>query len=112
MGQADGEGSCIPRRQHSWGHCPQEGRPCEEQDRQDCKQEAIRERKEALCIDHRQVDRGLPKGSEGAWVEGLRCHQEGLSVLQEGKGVLQSVSAKCEPTPASHIVRRRLLCSW
>merc|ERR1711862_888693 len=69
---------------------PLQGRPRQEQERQDRLEEEIRRQQEE------PMDRRSGSSKEGAQHQGLRRHQEGLSPLQQGQGSLQEVSEYVE----------------
>merc|ERR1712098_428664 len=89
--QADGESRRLPRWQDGRWHEPYEGGPRQEQVREGREQEDVAAGQEDVREGDRQVDRSRAEGSEGAWHQGLRGHQEGLPSLQEGARVLHSV---------------------
>merc|ERR1712004_457902 len=69
---------------------PEEVRPAQKQEWQDCEQEGFRSRKEGICL-HQGLDSSSGGSKEGSRPEGLRCREEGHTAVRQGKGSLQEV---------------------
>merc|ERR1711862_997666 len=69
---------------------PEEVRPAQEQEWQNCEQEGHRGGKEGLC-QHQGLDSSSGGGKEGPRPEGLCGREEGLTAVRQGKGSLQEV---------------------
>merc|ERR1712098_549888 len=78
-----------------------QGRPGEEQARQDCEQEERSEGQEE------PMDRSRGGGQEGPRHQGLLRHQEGFAPLQEGQGAPQEVRTVRRAVWRCHLKRLR-----
>merc|ERR1719262_2037894 len=94
----------LPWWQDGRRHDAHEGGSYEEQGREGRQQEAVAAGQEDVRQGDWQVDGSRAEGSEGAWHQGLRGHQEGLAPLQEGARVLHPVIGRAYTPPPAECV--------